>query len=106
MASKTIAVTGQVLEKTYDEVRLWVDDLVIELDLSGESVPWIPTPVLPDWALLVGTVFTAEMDRSIETYDDLVNHPTPFSDFEPSPHSYLSLDELVRRLTAKMMSGG
>lgn len=92
----TVSVTGQILEVNVGsgEVYLYLDGIVDEIQEA-----WVPLPLeLPGWAL-DGTVFTAELSKDIETFDELAKRHWALRTFKHTPKPYLSLEELEAELT-------
>ena len=91
-----LAVTGQVLDVNPDKSA-------VLLRLSGlldeEDTKWIKRPPhMPDWALENKIVFLAKIPEHIESFEDLNDNLGELTNFEPSPSSLLSLEQLKQKL--------
>ncbi|MDY6867976.1 MAG: N-6 DNA methylase, partial [Chloroflexota bacterium] len=95
----SLTVTGQVLDfdAKRNKIQLYLDSL---LDEAQEA--WVSLPQeLPGWAL-DGTVFEAQLSRTVETLDDLDQRPWALRNFKHTPRPYLTLEELQERLLTKL----
>ncbi len=95
----SFTVTGQVLDFdiSSNKVYLYLDSL-----LDEEQEAWVSLPQeLPGWALN-GTVFEAQLSRTVETFDDLDRRPWALRNFKHTPRPYLTLEELQDRLLSKL----
>jgi hypothetical protein len=98
----SFTVTGQVLDfdANSNKVYLYLDSL-----LDEEQEAWVSLPQeLPGWAL-DGTVFEAQLSRTVETFNDLDQRPWALRDFKHTPRPYLTLEELQERLLSKLGNG-
>ncbi|MCG3212622.1 MAG: hypothetical protein FOGNACKC_06292 [Anaerolineae bacterium] len=94
-----VTVTGQVLDfnPDNDKIHLYLDNLS-----DDERDAWVALPQeLPGWAL-DGTVFEAQLSRTVETFDDLHQRPWSLRNFKHTPRPYLTLEELQNRLLSKL----
>jgi hypothetical protein len=80
-------VTGQVIEVSSIRLRL--------SGLDDEEEAELPPPSkLPNWTL-GGTVFTAELDEDVRTFDDLRQRPGALRAFRRPPRPHLTSDDLT-----------
>ncbi len=90
-AEKSLAVTGMVLDVDAEQNYIF---LYLEGLFDEETEAWVPLlPELPGWAL-DGTVFSADMSESVETFADLRARPWALRNVRHTPRPYLSLSDL------------
>lgn len=90
-AEKSLAVTGMVLDVDAEQNQIF---LYLEGLFDEETEAWVPLlPELPGWAL-DGTVFSADMSESVETFADLRARPWALRNVQHTPRPYLSLSDL------------
>lgn len=93
---KTLTIIGQVLEINQDN-----DQILLRLSglLDDNEEAWLPLPQeLPGWAL-DGTVFEAELNEDIETFEELAQRPWALRKFRHTPYQYLTNEELKAKLS-------
>lgn len=96
----TLTVTGQVLKVAEKDNRVLLR-LSGLLDDSDEG--WILFPQkLPDY-VLAGGVFQAQLNESVETFEQLAQTPLALSDFSRSPSLDMSTEELMEKLKDSFM---
>jgi hypothetical protein len=96
---KPMSVTGQVLDVDAEKNQ-------VLLSLAGlvddEPEAWVPLPPeLPGWAL-DGTVFSADISATVETFAMLRARPWALRNVKHTPRPYLSLSDLQAKLTASI----
>lgn len=96
---KPLYVTGQVLD-------IDAENHQILLSLAGliddDSEAWVPLPPeLPGWAL-EGTVFSADISETVETFAMLRERPWALRNIRHTPRPYMSLSELQEELFASL----
>jgi len=91
----SLSVTGQVLEVNAEQNQIF---LYLEGLLDDDTEAWVPLPPeLPGWAL-DGTVFSADLSETVETFAQLRERPWALRNVCHTPTPYLSLSEIAGEL--------
>ncbi len=94
-----LSVTGQVLEVNAEQNQIF---LYLEGLLDEDTEAWVPLPPeLPGWAL-DGTVFSADLSETVETFAHLRERPWALRNVRHTPTPYLSLSDIQEQLSASL----